>query len=123
MITTLVPSPFLFPLSAVITPPTETIGNAGDPRITFPSGSITVRANLQPVSSRDSMQYGRETGVDLYELFIQPTDTSGAAVTLTNTQIKNCQIVVNGRTLKALGGKMDPITNGALYSITCEEVY
>lgn len=123
MITRL-PTPFgMLPHTAVITPPTITVGDSGSPAWTWPSGAVTVRACLQPVSSRDGLQYGRETGTSVYEVFTATVDTSGAAITLTDAQFKNSKVVIEGKTLRVVGTKVDPISNGCVFSLTCEEDY
>lgn len=123
MITGVVPSPFLFPLTAVIKPPTVAAGSSETQQWSWPSGSVTVRANLQPLNSRDAMLYGRETGTNLYDLFIETRDTNGAAISLTDAQLKDSAVSVSGRTLRVVGAKIDPISAGAVYRLVCEEDY
>lgn len=116
MIPPLVPSPFLFDKSAVVTPRTDSVGNAGTPQWVNTSGAITIPANCQPVSSRDALQYGRVTENNIYEVYLP-----SAQVTLTQAQLKLAKVVVDGRTLRVFGN-VNPITNGAVVVLTCEEV-
>lgn len=118
---TRIPTPrHLLPLTAVITPPTEAVGDSGATEWSYNgANAISVAANLQPVSSRDAMQYGRESTAELYDLFLEPT---AALAAFTVAQIAKSQIVVGGKTLRAAGGPIDPITNGCIYQITCERV-
>lgn len=116
-----IPTPYhLLSLMAVITPPTETVANDGSPSLSYDAGNaISVMAHLKPVSSRDSMQYGRESTSEMYELYCEP---KAALVALTVAQVAKSQIVVDGKTLRAASGATNQSSNGCLYNITCERV-
>lgn len=110
-----IPTPYnLLPHEAVITPATEAIGLDGSPSWTYGGSSTTLAAFLQPASTRDAMLYGRETGTNVYTLFVEPT-------TLTLAQLKNARVAVEGRTLRVVGGKVDPCANGCVNELFCEE--
>lgn len=120
MITTVRPSPFLFSQSITIMPPTESVGDSGVPKWTNASGAVTARASVQPVSSRDALQYGRETGTNVYEVYVEP---SSALDALTDAQLKDSIVKFGSRSLRVIGAKRDPISAGAVYVLTCEENY
>ena len=40
---------------------------------------VTISAFVQPISAADALQYGRDTQVKLYRVFLDVLDTAGAA--------------------------------------------
>lgn len=111
--------------TATITPATVTAESNGHPDSAWSSGTVTVNCSLQPASAGESLQYGRDTGFDIYNLFLAPVDTSGTAVTLTGVQFKTARIVVTAQsgeslTLRTVGTARDMINLGTVMQLTVE---
>lgn len=111
--------------TVTVTPATETYEDNGAPQLAWSSGAITSRCSLQPISGSEAVIYGRDSGTEVYQLWISPVDTGGTAVTLTGAQWKDAQISVtrqNGETLtlRAIGDGQALINLGTVIRITAE---
>lgn len=76
----------------------------------------TAKGCLQQNTSSEGMLYQRETGNELFTLFLAPTTTAGAS--LAGLLGKTNQYVINSVTYRAGGSAMDPCLNGVVYQVS-----
>jgi len=100
--------------SLTITPATQTQESGGAMTTAWSSGSITVMGSFQPGNSREAVQASMLLATTTYDVYLDPIDTSGSAVSLTDIQWKHATVAVGGKTYRSVSVPIDPVTNGCL---------
>jgi hypothetical protein len=97
-------------------------GESGAPEWDYNQTPTYVMGRLQPLSASDSMVYGRETGITIYQLFIDPIDIKGNAVAFTDAEWKTMQVVKDGLSYRVDGPARDPDSDGCLLVLNLERI-
>lgn len=103
----------LLDYTATISTPAYTAQADGSASAVY-SDSSTVLCTIQPASSREAVQLARELGVQVWEGYFAPSDSSGTATAIS----KGALINIGGLTYRSLGPGRDAAGKGVL--IVCE---
>lgn len=97
-----------------------TADNAGAEKLSWSTaGQATIPCNIQPISTANNMQYGRDTATRLFTILLSPTDSAGVDV-LSRLNGKN-RIVIGSDTYGMEPG-MNVAGQSALYKVIAERV-
>jgi hypothetical protein len=110
--------------SVTLTPATvSTEASSGSPEWTYTGAtSVTVQGRLQPLSSSESIMYGRDVGTVVYQLFISPFDNNGQAISYAHDVWKTVRVTISGVTYRVDGPARDPDGAGCLLQLTLERM-
>jgi hypothetical protein len=81
-----------------------------------PAEGIEVVCMMQPVSAGDALVYGRDTTSQMYDVFLSPTDSTGAAWDCSPRDT----IAVGGVTYRVAGKPRDLCTFGVVKHLVVE---
>jgi len=102
--------------TATVTNTTWDSGADGIPWGDTPSGTPSVACMLQPVSAGDALVYGRDTTSQMYDVFLAPTDSTGAAWDCSPTD----RIAIGGVTYRIAGKPRDLCNLGVVKHLVVE---
>ena len=110
--------------SVTLTPATVTTeASSGSPEWTYTGAtSVNVQGRLQPLSSSESMMYGRDTGTVVYQLFIAPFDNNGQEIRYAHDVWNTVRVTINSVTYRVDGPARDPDGAGCLLQLTLERM-
>lgn len=80
------------------------------------NSNVTVACMMQPVSAGDALVYGRDTTSQMYDVFLAPTDATGAAWDCSPRD----QIAIGGVTYRVAGKPRDLCTFGVVKHLVVE---
>jgi hypothetical protein len=78
--------------------------------------NVTISVMVQPTSAADSLMYGRDATTQMFDVFCNPLDSTGAAWTIR----QNDQVTWNGGTYRVAGKPMDFCSMGVLKKFVME---
>ena len=102
--------------TATVTKTTWVQADDGIPYADSPSSTPSVACMMQPVSAGDALVYGRDTTSQMYDVFLAPTDTNGAAWDCSPRD----QIAIGGVTYRVAGKPRDLCTFGVVKHLVVE---
>lgn len=107
-----------------LTPATvSTEASSGSPEWTYAGATtVQVQGRLQPLSSSESMLYGRDMGTVVYQLFISPIDNNGSAINYSHDVWKTMRVTISGVNYRVDGPARDPDNAGCLLQLTLERM-
>jgi len=91
-------------------------GADGIPWGDTPTGTKSVACMMQPVSAGDALVYGRDTTSQMYDVYLAPTDSTGAAWDCSPRD----QISVGGVTYRVAGKPRDLCNFGVVKHLVVE---
>lgn len=102
--------------TATVTNKTWSNSDNGIPWGVPPAEIIEVACMMQPVSAGDALVYGRDTTSQMYDVFLAPTDTDGAAWDCSQRDA----ISIGGVTYRIAGKPRDLCTFGVVKHLVVE---
>jgi len=102
--------------TATVTSITWETGADGIPWSDGTDGTHSVACMLQPVSAGDALVYGRDTTSQMYDVFLAPTDSTGAAWDCSPTD----RIAIGGVTYRIAGKPRDLCNLGVVKHLVVE---
>lgn len=102
--------------TATISSITWTAGDDGIPYGDGVDATATIACMMQPVSAGDALVYGRDTTSQMYDVYLAPTDSTGAAWDCSPRD----QISIGGVTYRVAGKPRDLCTMGVVKHLVVE---
>lgn len=87
------------------------------PYIDSVATAVTVQCMVQPTSAADAIMYGRDTTMQLYDVFAAPVTTAGAAWTVTPADA----ITIGGVEYRPAGIPQDLCSMGQVVKLVVEK--
>ncbi len=87
------------------------------PAVVSVATAVTVQCMVQPTSAADAIMYGRDTTMQLYDVFAAPVTTAGAAWTVTPADA----ITIGGVEYRPAGIPQDLCSMGQVVKLVVEK--
>jgi hypothetical protein len=100
----------LLTMTASLDNKTWLTANSGIPYGSLPPDPIEIACAMQPTSAADGLVYGRDTTTQMFDLFLAPTDSTGAAWDCSPAD----QISINSVVYRIEGKPQDMCSMGVL---------